>query len=65
MNSNEYPLHDVQQDTNALDCKGDEQVGVFLFMFSLLNNSTGSSCFMSLYFGQKLFIDFQLFIGKQ
>uniref|UniRef100_A0A0R3RSY3 WD_REPEATS_REGION domain-containing protein n=1 Tax=Elaeophora elaphi TaxID=1147741 RepID=A0A0R3RSY3_9BILA len=25
MSSNEYPLHDVQQDSNALDCKGDEQ----------------------------------------
>lgn len=27
-NSNEYPLHDIQQDSNALDCKGDEQVDV-------------------------------------
>ncbi|OZC04869.1 hypothetical protein X798_08171 [Onchocerca flexuosa] len=25
MSNNEYPLHDVQQDSNALDCKGDEQ----------------------------------------
>ncbi|MCP9264786.1 Strn protein [Dirofilaria immitis] len=25
MSSNEYPLHDVQQDSNALDSKGDEQ----------------------------------------
>ncbi|KAL3985424.1 WD domain G-beta repeat family protein [Acanthocheilonema viteae] len=25
MSSNEYPLHDVQQDSNILECKGDEQ----------------------------------------
>ncbi|CAG9532760.1 unnamed protein product [Cercopithifilaria johnstoni] len=25
MSNNEYPLHDVQQDSNALDCRGDEQ----------------------------------------
>ncbi|EFO23777.1 hypothetical protein LOAG_04706 [Loa loa] len=26
MSNNEYPLHDVQQDSNALECKGDEQL---------------------------------------
>lgn len=71
MSSNEYPLHDVQQDSNLLDCKGDEQVDICcLLIFSLLSKRAKAITFLCLciwsenYFLAFIF-DFQLFAGKR